>query len=170
MQMDSSNMQAGTSAPKKNNTTLIIVVVVVVVLLCCCLIAAGAFAYSRYAAGKALSNINSQMATAMPGGSVPSGSVPGGLPSGSVPTGGRGDDVTRAEAWTSAIAAVVPTNPTCVPDATKTTIDVTKQPDSSGAWQERWTVDCGGGTTVPVNITFTPAGAGLFTVKATVAK
>ena len=165
MQMDTSNMQAGAPAPKKNNTTLIIVVVVVVVLLCCCLIAAGAFVYSRYAAGKALSNINSQMATAMPG-----GSVPGGLPSGSVPTGGNGDDVTRAEAWTSAIAAVVPTNPTCVPDATKTTIDVTKQPDSSGAWQERWTVDCGGGTTVPVDITFTPAGAGLFTVKATVAK
>ena len=53
MQMDTSNMQAGAPAPKKNNTTLIIVVVVVVVLLCCCLIAAGAFAYSRYAAGKA---------------------------------------------------------------------------------------------------------------------
>ena len=49
---------------------------------------------------------------------------------GLVPTGGRGDDVTRAEAWTSALAAVVPTNPTCVPDATKTTIDVTQQPDS----------------------------------------
>ena len=112
-----------------------------------------------------MTNINSQMATAMPG-----GSVPGGLPSGSVPTGGRGDDVTRAEAWTSAIAAVMPTNPTCVPDATQTTIDVTQQPDSSGAWQERWTVDCGGGTTVPVDIAFTPAGAGLFTVKATVAK
>jgi|SRR5271157_1221487 len=167
MQMNSSNMQAGAPAPKKNNTTLIIVVVVVVVLLCCCLIGAGAFAYSRYVAGKALSNINSQMATAMPG-----GSVPGGLPAGSVPTGGRGDDVTRAEAWTSALAAVVQSNPTSctAPDATNTTIEVTQQPDASGAWQERWTVACGGGTTIPVDITFTPAGNGVFTVKATVAK
>jgi len=169
MQMDSSNMQAGPPAPKKNNTTLIIVVVVVVVLLCCCLIVVAAFAIPAITRGW-FSPMNFQMPTAMPGGSVPGGSVPGGLPSGSVPTGGRGDDVTRAEAWTSAIAAVVPTNPTCVPDATKTTIDVTQQPDSSGAWQERWTVDCGGGTTVPVDIAFTPAGAGLFTVKATVAK
>ena len=161
MQMNSSNMQAGAPAPKKNNTTLIIIVVVVVVLLCCCLIAAGVFAYSRYAAGKALSGF----ATAMPG-----GSVPGGLPSGSVPTGGLANDLTRAEAWSYAIAAIVPSNQTCVPAPATTTISVTQQPDASGAWTERWTVDCGGGTTVPVDIAFTPAGAGLFSVKATVAK
>ena len=42
------------------------IVVVVVVLLCCCLIGAGAFGNSRYVAGKALTDINSEMAKAMP--------------------------------------------------------------------------------------------------------
>ena len=165
MQMNSSNMQAGAPTPRKNNTTLIIVVVVVVVLLCCCLIGVGGYVYSRYVAGKALSDFNSQMSTAMPG-----GSVPGGLPSGSVPTGGLANDVTRAEAWSYAIAAIVPSNQTCVPAPATTTISVTQQPDASGAWTERWTVDCGGGTTIPVDIAYAPAGAGLFTVTAKVAK
>ena len=163
-------MQAGAPAPKKNNTTLIIVVVVVVVLLCCCLVVVGGFIYSRYVAGKALSGFNSQMATAMPDGS----SAPGlpGSAAGVIPTGGLGDEVTRTTAWGYALTAIVQANPTSctAPDATNTTIEVTQKPDASGAWQERWTVDCGGGTTVPVDITFTPAGNGIFTVKATVAK
>ncbi|HEY9153078.1 MAG TPA: hypothetical protein VIN60_09360 [Anaerolineales bacterium] len=165
--MNNSNMQAGAPALKKNNTPIIIAVVVVVILLCCCLIGVGGYIYSRYVVGKAVSGFNNQIATAMPG-----GSIPGGLPSGSVPTGGLGDDATRAEAWGSALASIIQSNPaSCTaPDATNTTIEVTQQPDASGVWTERWTVACGGGATIPVDITFTPAGGGLFTVKAAVGK
>jgi len=172
--MESSNMQAEAPAPKKNNTTMIIIAVVAVIVLCCCCLAVGGYAYSRYAAAKALSGLNSPF----PGGSTaPGGSgAPGGLPSGStagtVPTGGLGDEVARTTAWGYALSAIVQNDPTsCTsPDAGSTTIEVTKKPDSSGAWQERWTVACGGGSTIPVDITFTPAGAGLFTVKATLGK
>jgi hypothetical protein len=166
--MNTSNMQAGAPAPKANNNKMIIiVVVVVVVLLCCCLIAAGAYAYSRYTASKVLSNINNQLATAEPGGSgtpgIPSGTVAG------VPTGGLGNVTDRGTAWGYALLAITQKDPmSCTaPDAAKTTISVTQQPDASGAWTERWVVDCGGGKTIPVDISFTPAGGGINTVKAT---
>ena len=164
------------SAPKKNNTVIIIVVAVVVVLCCCCLIGLGAFGYSRYMAGKALTNFN-QIATEMPSGmpTMPStggGSGGSGTGAGQIPTGGLGDEITRTAGWGYALSTIVQADPmSCQqPDAASTTIEVTKQPDSSGAWQERWTVACGGGKTIPVDLTFTPAGAGLFNVTAKLAK
>jgi hypothetical protein len=168
--MDSPNMQAEAPASKKKNTPMIIGAVVVVILCCCCLIGLGAFGYSRYVAGKALTDFNNQVATSMPNGSSPS--LPSGSTAGTVPTGGLGDEITRTTAWGYALTAIVQKDPmSCQqPDAADTTIEVTKQPDSSGVWQERWTVACGGGTSIPVDLTFTPAGAGIFTVKATLGK
>lgn len=168
--METSNMQAGAPAPKKNNTPLIIGIVVVVILLCCCLVGVAAFAYSRYVASKAVSDFNSQLATSMPDSSAPG--LPSGSTAGTVPTGGLGDEIARTTAWGYALSAIVQANPTSctAPDAASTSIEVTQKPDASGAWQERWTVACGGGTSIPVDITFTPAGAGIYTVKATVAK
>lgn len=174
--------QTAAPASKMSTGALISVVVIVFVVVACCVIGAGAFAYSRFvAAGNALPGASGQVTTAASGGlSVPSLSsgttVAPGSPSGSsaatVPTGGLGDVFTRATAWGSALAAIVQANPTSctAPDATNTTIEVTQQPDSSGSWQEHWNVACGGGTSIPVDITFLPTGNGVFTVKATVAK
>ena len=171
--MESSNTPVEAPATKKNNLPIIIGVAVAVILCCCCLLAVGGYAYSRYAAAKALSGINSQIpsGSSVPGGSsAPSGSS--GSTAGTVPTGGLGDEITRTTAWGYALAAIVQKDPTScqMPDAGSTTIDVTQKPDSSGAWQERWNVACGGSVTIPVDISFTPAGGGLFNVKATVAK
>ena len=175
-----SNTQAG-APTAKNNNTLFIIIGIVVALLCCCLIVAGGFAYSRYVAGKTLSGINSQIATVIPGGlssPVPflpseSTAIPSsGSAAAAIPTGGLADEPTRATAWGTAIAAIVQANPTSCPspDAAKTTIEIIDHPKSSGIWQERWTVACDGASSIPVNITFTPASGGLFTVKATVVK
>ncbi len=175
--------QAAAPASKKMSTgTLIGAVVIVLVVVDCCMIGVGAFAYSRFAAAdSALPGMSGQIATAASGGlSAPGFSsgttVAPGSSSGSsvsaVATGGLGDETTRATAWGYALTAVLQANPmSCtVPDATHTTIEVTQQPDSSGAWQERWMVACDGASAIPVNMTFTPSSGGMFTVKATVAK
>ncbi len=171
--MDSPNMQAGVPAPKKNNTTMIIVAVVAIIVLCCCCLAVGGFAYSRYAASKALTNFNNQFPSTSLNNSNSSPSVPSGSTAGVVPTGGLGDEVARTTAWGYALSAIVQNDPTSCPspDAEKTTIEVTQKPDSSGAWKERWTVACGGSaSSIPVDVAFTPAGGGVFNVTATVAK
>jgi hypothetical protein len=148
------------------------VLVTLVVLLCGCLaVVAGSFAYSRYIAGQALTGFNSQVATTMPIGS-PSPFPTTGSNTGTIPSGGLGDEITRATAWESAITAILQVDPSsCIsPDGAQTTILVTHKKNSSGAWQERWTVACDGASSIPVDMTFTPAGGGQFTVKATVAK
>ena len=83
-----------------------------------------------------------------------------------------GDEITRTIAWGRALSAIFQANPTScqAPDATNTSIEVTQQPDSSGAWQERWNVACGGGTSIPVDMTFTPTRGGMFNIKAKIAK
>jgi len=91
---------------------------------------------------------------------------------GTIPSGGLGDEITRATAWGSAITAILQVDPSsCIsPDGAQTTILVTHKKNSSGAWQERWTVACDGASSIPVDMTFTPSGGSQFTVKATVAK
>ena len=172
------SLQAAAPAPR--NTALIIVVAIVVVAIGCCVVGVGAFAYSRYvAAGNALPGMSGQVATAASGGS-PAPSLPSDataapvLQSGSsstTPSGGLGDEITRTMAWGDALSAIFQANPTScqTPDAANTSIEVTRQPDSSGAWQERWNVACGG-TAIPVDITFTPTRGGMFNIKAKIAK
>jgi hypothetical protein len=165
-------LQAAASAPQKSNTPLIIGIAAVAVILCGCLALVGGFAYWRYAAaGQALSGINSQIVTAMPVGS-PSPAPTIASNAGTVPVGGLGDEITRATAWGSAITTILEAEPTsCMsPDGAQTKIEVTHKRSSSGAWQERWMVACDGASAIPVDISFTPAGGGQFTVKATLAK
>ena len=174
------SVQAAAPAPR-SNTALIIVVAIVVVVVGFCLIGVGAFAYSRYvAAGNALPGMSGQIATAASGGS-PAPSLPSDataapvLQSGSsstTPSGGLGDEITRTMAWGRALSAIFQANPTScqAPDATNTSIEVTQQPDSSGVWQERWNVACGNGTSIPVDMTFTPTSGGIFNIKAKIAK
>jgi hypothetical protein len=164
-------VQAVAPASQKNNSTWIIALATAVALLCGCLGIAGGFAYWHYFGGRSLSIVNSQVATPLP--SASSTPVPtSGSNAGVIPYGGLGDKITRATAWGSAISAILQAEPTrCTsPDGAKTTIKVTHQPGSSGAWQERWTVACDGASSIPVDITFTPAGGGVFTAKATLAK
>jgi len=168
--------QTAASASKMSTGALISVVVIVLVVIGCCVIGVGAFAYSRYvAAGNALPGMSGQIATATTGGLSGTTVAPAsssGSSASTVPTGGLGDETTRATAWAYALTAILQANPTSctAPDASNTTIEVTQQPDSSGAWQERWAVACGSGTSIPVDITFSPTGNGVFTIKATVAK
>lgn len=151
--------------PKKSNTPLIIGIVVAVLLCCCCIIVLGVGLYLRSKVGDVYSSINEQL-TAMP--NVPP--VPGetaepsnpsdtpaipAVPSDLVPKGGLGDDAARATAWGKVVLQSV-TDGCAASDASKTTIDVTDQPDSSGKWTEKWTVTCSDGSNKSYNVTFTP--------------
>jgi hypothetical protein len=181
--MNTSNTPIGTPStppatpgvPQKNNLPIIIGVVVAVIVLCCCCSALGYFGYTRYLQAKALSGLGGGLPSGNGSGS-PSAPGVGGIGSTTnvpgVPSGGKGDDPTRAQAWTVALAAILQKDPmSCTaPDAASTTIEVTQQPDASGVWQEKWNVACGGGKTIPVNITITPAGGGVYTVKAVLAQ
>ena len=99
MQMDTSNIQAGASAPKKNNMPIIIAVVVVVILLCCCVLAIGG--YFAYKANKTVSGLNNSLATAMPGGgwSPTSASAPRCSPPSSQRRPGTGRGYGRCRRW-----------------------------------------------------------------------
>jgi hypothetical protein len=174
------SVPAAAPAPR-SNTALIIVIAIVVVAIGCCVVGVGAFAYSRYvAAGNSLPGMSGQIATA-----VSSGSPATGLPSdataapvlqsgssSTTPSGGLGDEITRTMAWGRALSAIFQANPmSCqAPDAANTSIEVTQQPDSSGTWQERWTVACDGASAIPVDMTFTPSSGGMFNINAKIAK
>ncbi len=173
--------QTAAPASKMSTGALISIIVIVLVVVGCCVIGVGAYAYTRFvAAGNALPGMSGQIATATSGGS-PASSLPSDataapvLQSGSsstTPSGGLGDEITRTIAWGRALSAIFQANPaSCqAPDATNTSIEVTQQPDSSGAWQERWNIACGGGTSIPVDMTFTPTSGGMFNIKAKIAK
>jgi len=149
------------AAPKKSNTGLIIGIVVVVLLCCCCLLVAiGGYGYSRYQAASALSGINS----GLPGSTGGTGGSGGGGSTGTVtnipgiPSGGKGDDAQRSAAYGFVvIAAATDGCSTSSPKADSTKISVSQQPDSSGAWQEEWTVVCDSGSNKTYVVAF-PAG------------
>jgi hypothetical protein len=91
------------------------------------------------------------------------------IPADTVPQGGLGDDIQRTQAWASAFIVLIPAG--CnTPVAKDTTIEVTQKPDASGMWQEKWTIACEGGKTVPVNVTFTPSSNGMTDINVKLAK
>jgi hypothetical protein len=162
--------------PKKNNTVLIIVAVVVALLCCCCLLAGAAFAFAGPAINNTFESIQEDLYETpyegMPASEdmpysedTPSGDGEWDLGdyglSGYIPSGGLGDDTLRTDTWfyvnlsAAAQGCVVPAT-----GAQNTTIEVTQDPDSSGAWSERWTVPCEDGTTKAFAVSFTPAAGG----------
>jgi hypothetical protein len=152
--------------PKKSNTTMIIIIVIVVVLCCCCLVIVGGYATMGPAINNVFSSVNQGLnnpgAPSLPGnGTVPTPNIS--IPSSQVPSGGKGDDIQRAEAWGYVVTASA-LNACYATDASKTTIAVTTQPDSSGAWQEKWTVACSDGSNKSYDVSFTPGGGGTTTV------
>ena len=156
--------------PKKSNTGLIIGVVVVLLLCCCCVLIAGGAYYARSQFANGLSGIN------MPGG-VPStgstssgGAVPGlntttNLPG--IPSGGKADDVQRTTAWGYVVIAAATAGCSSAPKYDTTKIKVTKEPDSSGAWTEEWTVACDSGSSNAYIVAFTPGAGGSTAIKVT---
>jgi hypothetical protein len=176
------NLQGMPAAqPKKSNMGIIIGVVVVVLLCCCCIVVIGGGLYVRSQTNNIFSSINQQLTempesilTSMPDMTSEPTSPDAtpmdlNLPADAVPQGGLGDDVQRAMAWTYSLAKVMMSGCT-VPVAKDTKIEVTQQPDSSGMWKERWTIACDGSASVPLDVTFTPAGNGVTDVVVDTAK
>jgi hypothetical protein len=159
--MDSSNPQfTPVQQPKKSNTGMIIAIVVVVLLCCCCLVVAGGGLYLRSKTSNLFSSINQGLNSTPEIPSMPSGgsdATPGmpSVPSNLVPQGGRGDDVQRATAWGYVVTSSALSG--CnASDASKTTIEITSQPDSAGVWTEKWTVTCMDSSKTGFDVTFTP--------------
>ena len=158
--------------PKKSNTGLIIGIVVVVLLCCCCLVIIGGLTIL----GPAVKSSVNQQLTAMPQvPSMPSGtsepsspSVPS-VPSSMVPQGGLGDDIERATAWGYVITSAALSGCSAT-DASKTSIDVLQQPDSTGMWKEKWTVTCDDGTKKSFDVSITPNKNGSPDIKVTDSK
>jgi hypothetical protein len=158
--------------PKKSNTPLIIGIVVAVLLCCCCLAVVGILLSMGPAVNNVFSSVNQQL-TAMPGvPSLPEGtlepSMPS-IPSDAVPQGGLGDDLLRANTWPYVII-VAATDGCNTPSAADTVITVTQEQDAGGVWKEQWLVACGGGKSVPVDVSFTPNANGGTDIKATKGK
>ncbi|MCX6065520.1 MAG: hypothetical protein NT121_07170 [Chloroflexi bacterium] len=157
--------------PKKSKTGLIIGIVVAVILCCCCVIIIGAAVALGPTIGNVFSSVNDlqKQLTAMPeiplapsapdGTEEPSRPVMPTISPDVIPQGGLGDDVLRAQAWAYSLFLVATSGCTS-PVAKDTTIEVTSKPDSSGVWQEHWTIACDGDSPVPVDITFTPSSSG----------
>jgi hypothetical protein len=157
--MENSTPQFTPTEPsKKSNTGMIIGIVVAVLLCCCCLAIIGVFLFMGPMVNNVYSSVNQQL-TAMPEiPSMPSGtsepSLPS-IPSSAVPQGGLGDDLLRTNTWAYVIV-VAATADCTTPSAAETVITVTQEQDSAGVWKEEWLVACGGGKSVPINVTFTP--------------
>ncbi len=149
-------------AKSNSNRNIIIAVVVAVILCCCCVVtaAAGYYGYQGYVAAQTtyeqLQNFEIPAGIPSDPNDPNSPIIP--LPSfdsSAAPQGGLTDDSTRVVAW-STVQVFVAFQSCAAPTADGTTIAVTQQPDSNGIWMEEWTVNCGDGTTKPINLTFTP--------------
>lgn len=150
--------------PKKSNTGLMIGIggVVVVALLCCCAVTVIAMlTIMGPAIGRTFSSINDAMTPSMPGfPTMPPDSDFPQTPSDMVPQGGRGDEVLRASAWGYVLISAAVDGCSFNAEASETTIEITQEPDSSGEWEERWTVVCDDGSEKPYQVTFTPSAGG----------
>lgn len=161
--------------PKKSNTALIIGIVVVVLLCCCCLLlAVGAYVgRSQFNGGfPGLNSLNSGSPSSSGSNASGGALVPGGLGTTTnlpgVPSGGKGDDAQRTTAWGFlVVAAATDGCSTTGPKADSTTINVSQQPDSSGAWQEEWTVTCDSGSTKTYVVAFPSGDANVAEIKVT---
>ena len=147
-------------APKSNRNTMIYIVVAIV--LCCCCVAAGVGGYYGYqgyvAAQQVYEDVQDfEIPTSIPldpnDPNSPDITVPGFDTSGEAPSGGLADDTNRYTAWVT-VQLIAALSGCAQPTVDGTTIDVVQQPDASGQWVEEWGVNCGDGTSMPVNVTF----------------
>jgi hypothetical protein len=168
-------------APKKSNTGLIIGIVAAVILCCCCLIVVGGYAF--YSVSSAVESTYSSIEIMLTPGAEGFEDFPvipeipefptdeSGLPEipavpeipysygDAIPQGGLGDDILRANTWGYVIITAAISGCTAT-DASKVVIEVLDQPDSAGAWREKWTVSCDGGSQKSFDVAFSPGAQG----------
>lgn len=147
----------------KSNRNLIIGIVVAVVLCCCCVVTGvgGYYAYQTYvAAQQAVEDLQNldipEIPTDVPFNPLDPNSTavaPEFDFSGDMPSGGLADDETRLSAWLQ-VQIYAAISGCSAPTVEGTTISVTQQPDSSGAWAEEWNVNCGDGTSQSFTVTY----------------
>jgi hypothetical protein len=151
-----------TPQPRKgSNRNLIIGIVLAVVLCCCCVVTAvgGTTAYQAYQAANAAQEVLEDLELPVDPSNPEQFDLPypvlPGLDGANLPQGGLTDDVTRVSAWSTVVLTSALSG--CdSPTPQGTTIEVVEDPDAAGVWKERWTVDCGDGTTPSYLLTFTP--------------
>lgn len=145
-------MQNQTQARSKSNR--IILIIGALLLSCCCIFSVtGVILYPtvRTAVAKAFSAPAPVPLVEL------SPTTNGATSSGGPASGGLGDSLLKSEVWNS-IVNWFASNQNCS-DMKSTRIDVSKSPDSNGAWEEAWTVQACGQTSVLV-IDFTPSPGG----------
>ncbi len=131
-----------------------------VVLACCVIVALGAVFAGPVVSSAIQGFLGTPAAdastTALPSDQALSAATPE-APSVGPVDGGRGDDILKTDVWNS-IVGFYASSRNCT-DVASTKIDVTQAPDSSGVWQEEWTVLACGETTV-LKVKFTPSPQG----------
>lgn len=173
--MENPASQFPTAQPQKKFPTGLVIGIVAIVLCCCCVIIVLA---GLTIMGPLVSNVFSTINQDLGNPQIPEvpdfsegTPLPGmpELPSDLIPQGGRGDEILRADTWGQVLLAAMLSD-CATPNAAETVITVTSEPDASGAWQELWSVSCGAGETVPVEVDFTPSASGGTDISVTVAK
>ncbi len=156
------NSMESDQAKSNSNRNIIIGVVVAVVLCCCCVVTAagGFYGYQGYVAAQSTYEQlqNFEIPTGIPSDpndpNSPTIPIPN-FDSSDAPQGGLTDDSTRIVAW-STVQIFAAIQGCATPTAEGTIISITQEPDSSGVWQEEWTVNCGDDTSQLFNLTLTP--------------
>ncbi len=167
--MENPAPQFSPAEPQKKFPTGLVIGIVALVLCCCCVII---ILVGLTLMGPMVGNVFSTINQDLENPSVPE--VPAmpeipTIPASLVPQGGLGDEILRTDAWAQvAIAAALADCSN--PSAAETTIKITQKPDAGGAWKELWTVSCGAGKTIPVEVDYTPSASGGTDFSVTVVK
>ncbi len=142
-----------TPIPGNSKNKWILPLIAVLSLSCCCVfILAGVVFYP-----KVRQAISASFSTPEPVPEVDINPSAGNGSSTGPASGGLGDNLLKTDVWNSIVQAYA-SQKSCQ-DVTSTQIEVRQPPDSSGAWQEAWTVMACGQTNVLV-IDFTPSADG----------
>lgn len=137
------------------NRTILIIAGVVLVLGCCCLalFGLGYYGYKYYGIGQP-SQSGPEAFTPIPPiiNSGPTAAV-NSVNADEPPAGGLGNDVLKNDTWRAVSAAAVGLG--CdQPMGSQSSIEVLKQPDNAGVWDEKWTVACQSGKSYAFKVEF----------------
>ena len=141
--------------PSGPNRNILIIAGVIVVLGCCCLVIAGLgfYGYKYYS--------DNQPSLGGPEAFTPIPPIINSSPTQQInaasadepPAGGLGNDLLKNDTWKAVSAAAVGLG--CdQPIGSQSTIDVLKQPDNAGVWDEKWTVACQSGKSYAFKVEF----------------
>ncbi len=152
-------METQTSQPENTsgpNRNILIIAGVVIVLCCCCLALAGLgyYGYKYYQENNSPTQSGPEAFTPIPPiiNSAPTSAV-NSSNADEPPAGGLGNDILKNDTWRAVSTAAVGLG--CdQPIGSQSTIEVLKQPDNAGVWDEKWTVACQSGKSYAFNVEF----------------